>query len=72
MLDKGMVTYYQYLDHLYAVRSLTFLKVNLFSRHGKKVFIPFQTKPPLDCYSQFSKGYEDYLQCPLQVQAISK
>lgn len=41
-LDKGMVVYYQYLDHLYV------------------------TRPALDCYSQFSKGYEDYLQCPLQ------
>ncbi|XP_046843364.1 protein arginine N-methyltransferase 5-like [Xenia sp. Carnegie-2017] len=42
MRNKGMITYYQYLDHLYL------------------------TRPPLDCYSQFSKGYEDYLQCPLQ------
>lgn len=26
----------------------------------------YMTRPTLDCYSQFSKGYEDYLQCPLQ------
>ena len=38
MLDKGMVTYYQYLDHLYAVRSLTCLKNGVFTRYdiGKK------------------------------------
>ena len=27
----------------------------------------FQTQPELDNVSQFAKGYEDYLQCPLQV-----
>ena len=31
------------------------------------VIFPLKTRPALDCYSQFSKGYEDYLQCPLQV-----
>lgn len=27
-----------------------------------------QSQPALDNVSQFAKGYEDYLQCPLQVQ----
>ena len=26
----------------------------------------FQTQPVPDTVSQFAKGYEDYLQCPLQ------
>jgi len=30
-----------------------------------------QTQPHLDNVSQFAKGYEDYLQCPLQVRNVS-
>ena len=29
--------------------------------------VVLQTQPELDNVSQFAKGYEDYLQCPLQV-----
>ena len=29
-------------------------------------FAMFQTRPVPDTVSQFARGYEDYLQCPLQ------
>ena len=41
--DKGIRTYYQYLEFL------------------------FQNRDPPDSVEMFAKGYEDYLQCPLQV-----
>ena len=42
--ERGMRSYYQYLEHLYNNREAP------------------------DSVEQFAKGYEDYLQCPLQVR----
>ena len=30
----------------------------------------FQSQPPLGGVDAFAKGYEDYLQCPLQVKSL--
>ena len=35
------------------------------------IVLSWQTQEPLDNVERFAKGYEDYLQCPLQVSVES-
>ncbi|XP_053402649.1 protein arginine N-methyltransferase 5-like [Mercenaria mercenaria] len=63
--DKGIHSYQQYLDHLWqAVFSSP--RNDILADEIDCLWQGRETLPTPDTVTQFAKGYEDYLQCPLQ------